>query len=345
MPVLGLVHVSTHARADRYTYLPSIGLAIALVFAGARLATVSPVWRRGLAMLAALAVVVLTACSFRQASFWRERRNLVVARAGLRPDQRRSRIRPGHTPCKGRACWTRRSRHYRLAEQHAIDSSPTEQPGHSVGPPRQIGRGDCRISSGLGSRSRRIPSREATWRRRWPGRAVRRIENISAAPSNSIRESPTHCDLAHLLLRPTKHRTRPAAEFERAIELDPRDTAARNDLATTLLQQGKFEQAIPQLEAALAIDPRFLPARLNLALALEAPRPNGRGHGSIPPSSDHRSPEPHAREARKAVPPAGPAARSLKCLGRAHSPSGRLSGCKLGQAEVGGWPSATNSLN
>lgn len=32
-------------------------------------------------------------------------------------------------------------------------------------------------------------------------------------------------------------------------------------------------------------------------------------------------------------------------VGHTHPPSGRLSGCRLGQADVGGCPRATNSLN
>ena len=38
VPVLGLTHVGTHARADRYTYLSQIGLYIALVWGAMRLA-------------------------------------------------------------------------------------------------------------------------------------------------------------------------------------------------------------------------------------------------------------------------------------------------------------------
>ena len=37
IPVLGLVTVADHAMADRYMYLPSIGLTIALVWGAARL--------------------------------------------------------------------------------------------------------------------------------------------------------------------------------------------------------------------------------------------------------------------------------------------------------------------
>ena len=123
VPVLGLVHVSTHAMADRYTYLPSIGLSIALVFAAARLAAGSPAWRRGLGMLAALAIVVLMACSFRQTMFWRNDAALWRHALACDPTNGEAEFGLGFALQK-QGLRDQAMAHYRLAEQHAIDSSP-----------------------------------------------------------------------------------------------------------------------------------------------------------------------------------------------------------------------------
>ena len=49
LPVIGLVQLAWHARADRYTYLPQIGLYLALVWGAAKLSQRWPsrrwVWR------------------------------------------------------------------------------------------------------------------------------------------------------------------------------------------------------------------------------------------------------------------------------------------------------------
>ncbi len=72
VPVIGLIQVGAQAMADRYTYLPQIGLFIALVW-GADAA-----WRWGrlgprLAWAAAVPVVLtLVVCAARQAAFWRD---------------------------------------------------------------------------------------------------------------------------------------------------------------------------------------------------------------------------------------------------------------------------------
>lgn len=72
LPVIGLVQVGSQASADRYTYLPSIGLALAVAWALPDSLLATPLRRRitvsvGLAWLALLGF--LTA---RQVTFWRD---------------------------------------------------------------------------------------------------------------------------------------------------------------------------------------------------------------------------------------------------------------------------------
>ena len=43
VPVIGLVQVASQAMADRYTYLPQIGLCIALAWGAARVAALGPI--------------------------------------------------------------------------------------------------------------------------------------------------------------------------------------------------------------------------------------------------------------------------------------------------------------
>ncbi len=56
VPVLGLVPIADHAMADRYMYLPGIGLAIALAWSAVRLAERAPAGRWALAGCSVLAV-------------------------------------------------------------------------------------------------------------------------------------------------------------------------------------------------------------------------------------------------------------------------------------------------
>jgi tetratricopeptide (TPR) repeat protein len=77
LPVIGLVQVGLQARADRYTYLPQVGLCVAFSWGLAAL----PIWknraRRALASVAAAIIVGLLAWQAgRQTSYWRSTERL-----------------------------------------------------------------------------------------------------------------------------------------------------------------------------------------------------------------------------------------------------------------------------
>lgn len=75
VPVLGLVQVGNQASADRYTYLPSIGLAVAVVWGIAGLATRRGT-RRLLAGVTTGVVVLLAVATAAQARLWRDSETL-----------------------------------------------------------------------------------------------------------------------------------------------------------------------------------------------------------------------------------------------------------------------------
>lgn len=69
VPVIGILQVGAQAMADRYTYLPTIGLFIVVAWGGAALAAR---WQAGAAAraLAAAALVALAAVTWRQVGLW-----------------------------------------------------------------------------------------------------------------------------------------------------------------------------------------------------------------------------------------------------------------------------------
>ena len=74
VPVIGLLPMGMETMADRFMYLPHIGLAIALTW-GVADASRSRYWPRSRAACGAVAILVLavlTGCAWRQTSFWRD---------------------------------------------------------------------------------------------------------------------------------------------------------------------------------------------------------------------------------------------------------------------------------
>jgi tetratricopeptide (TPR) repeat protein len=76
VPMIGLVQVGVQSHADRYTYLPQIGLCIAVTWGAGEL---SGKWRHGrtaAAISALLLVVTLALCTYRETSHWRDSETL-----------------------------------------------------------------------------------------------------------------------------------------------------------------------------------------------------------------------------------------------------------------------------
>jgi len=72
LPVIGLIQVNLQAHADRYTYLPQIGLYLMIAWG---LADLLSSWRYRTQIASAAAVVAVLACAFAaraQASYWRD---------------------------------------------------------------------------------------------------------------------------------------------------------------------------------------------------------------------------------------------------------------------------------
>lgn len=71
-PVLGLVQVGSQARADRYTYLPGIGLLLALVWVASSLLPRNRSVRAGLGLATLAALVGLGLATRHQLQFWKD---------------------------------------------------------------------------------------------------------------------------------------------------------------------------------------------------------------------------------------------------------------------------------
>ena len=72
VPVIGVRAVRRFARADRFTYLPQIGLCLALVWGVTDLCRFWPYRRWVCGVASALVLAALMGCAWRQTSFWHD---------------------------------------------------------------------------------------------------------------------------------------------------------------------------------------------------------------------------------------------------------------------------------
>jgi tetratricopeptide (TPR) repeat protein len=72
VPVIGLVQVGMQARADRYTYVPLVGLAVAVGFGAAAVARRLPALRLPIAAAGVAVIAALASVAHAQVAYWRD---------------------------------------------------------------------------------------------------------------------------------------------------------------------------------------------------------------------------------------------------------------------------------
>lgn len=86
LPVAGVVQGGMQLMSDRYFYLPSIGVFVAIVFLAARLADVRPWLHRAVPALAILALVLASVSSYRQTRVWQSSETLFEHALQINPN-------------------------------------------------------------------------------------------------------------------------------------------------------------------------------------------------------------------------------------------------------------------
>ncbi len=83
VPVIGLLQAGAQAQADRFTYVPLIGIFVAVAWGAASLATDAPGRRRAVGALAAASLAALAAAAWVQAGCWRDSVTLLSRTAAV----------------------------------------------------------------------------------------------------------------------------------------------------------------------------------------------------------------------------------------------------------------------
>jgi tetratricopeptide (TPR) repeat protein len=236
VPVIGIVQVGGQIMADRYFYIPSIGLFIALVFG---LADIAKSWRVAPALSAGIAggiLLILATLTNAQIQRWRDSFTLFEHTLAVTPPN----LRIEHN--LGVALGA--SDRYDEAAAHfakALQIDPNFYDG-------LVAMGVTRAHQG------RLP--EA-------------IEYFRGAIQSQPDAPKARVQLAHALW--TENRDEAALEeMARASQLAPKDADIRADFGLALALVGRIPEAIEQLNEALRLNPNSAEAHNNLGLALLA---------------------------------------------------------------------------
>ena len=235
VPVIGLMQVALHAMADRYTYLPQIGLCIALTWGVAQLIASWRHRRWVCGVASALVVPVLMGCAWRQTSYWRDSETLWT-----------------HTlACTSNNYIAHNSLGLVLADHGQIDAAIAHyQKAVEIKP-------------------------DFAWAHTNLGTALAVRGQVDAATAHFRKAVEIKPDFAEahtslgIALAVRGQVDAAIAHFRKALEIKPDFAEAHAGLGNILAVRGQIDEAITHYQKALEIRPDDAAAHYNLSIALE----------------------------------------------------------------------------
>jgi protein O-mannosyl-transferase len=267
VPVIGLVQVGLQSMADRYSYVPSMGILLALVW-GAHELTCGWRYQRAVAFAVTTAAALLCAgLTWQQIGHWKDteslfRHALLVTKGnyGAHHGLGMALDRQGRVD---EAMWE-----YRAALQAKGDyvlafnnlGSDLAKQGHLDEAMNQF-RAALRIAPGYAD-----PYNNLGTILEKQGRFDEALALFQEALRLKSDFADAHYNLGVALGR--KGRTEEAArQFQRVLELKPNYAEAHNNLGVMLERKGQLEQATQHYLAAAQLKPDYASARYNLGVA------------------------------------------------------------------------------
>ena len=235
LPVIGIVQVGTQAMADRYAYVPAIGLFLALAWAAADVAARAPA-PRAWALAAAVVLCALTVRTVRQVPVWRDSLSLFASTVAAVPDS-----------------WIA---HYNLGNALAATGRPAEAEAQFRETVRLRPR-FARAHNNLGDALD----------------ALGRHEEAAAAYAEAIRVNPQLAEAHNNLgtaLAATGRLEEAVAALRQATDIEPLFAEAYLNLGVVLRRLGRLPESAEALDRAVTLRPDLDVARYQRAVtALE----------------------------------------------------------------------------
>jgi tetratricopeptide (TPR) repeat protein len=236
LPVSGIMQISYYAGADRYNYLPGIGLLLAGTWA---VADGSSGWKFRtvrLGVLMAAVMGILMACAWRQTSCWKNSETLW-----------------NHTL----ACDNNNYVAHNNLAYYLLDKGRLEEAFDHFHTAVELAPNNSDVHFGFAKVLREHGKLDE---------AIGQYEEaVRLTPSNS----KAHNDLG-TALRQKGRLDEAINQFQLAIKSDPGNESIDFNLARTFYQAGRTGDAISQYESALRLDPTDVEAQNNLAWILAA---------------------------------------------------------------------------
>jgi tetratricopeptide (TPR) repeat protein len=268
LPVIGVIQVGDQSHADRYTYLPQIGIYVALAWMAAEWGANRRLGRVAMGGLMAGMVGVLTVVAWKQAAYWKTDEALWTRALACTSDNYVAHFTLGNV-LRQQGRMAEAAAHYQNAVQI--------RPGY---PQAQINLGEAlllkgevdhaithfqialQINPGFAEAHFNLAV-ALSQKGRWDDAIAQYQMALQINPDNAV----AHCNLGAIFGQ--QGRTDEAIrQFQKALEIQPEYADARDGLGNCFSQMGRMDDAIAHYQKAVEIRPDFAEARKNLAWIL-----------------------------------------------------------------------------
>ena len=272
LPTIGLVQVGMQVMADRFLYLPQVGLCIAvaweLSWAVQGLCGDSPSQRCLSGVEGALLVAGLMACAWQQAAYWKDDETLWSHTLACTSKNWFAHTNLGNALI-GRGQVEEAIAHYRKA----LEINPDYALAHNNLGLTLASHG--RFDEALVHYRKALEIRpDFAEAHNDLGLALAdhgQVEKAIAQYRKALEINPDYADARYNLgtvLAGLGQVDEAIAHYRKALETKPDHARAHNNLANALLGRGQVDEAIAHYRKALEINPDYIDARYNLGTAL-----------------------------------------------------------------------------
>jgi len=234
IPVIGLVQLGQQAMADRYTYIPQIGLLLCLVWGGHAL---TKTWKRQAQILSAMATAAIIACmmlAVRQIHWWKNSETLFQHTIAVTTNNTLAYLNVGIA----------------LVKNGQIDGGIVYyQKALEIDP------NDATANYNLGTALMSA------------NRAAEAIAHFQKVLELNPKDAETYNNMGSAFYQ-TGRMNEAIACYKKVLELNPANVAAYSNLGTALCQMGRMDEAVGYFKKSLEIEPGNAAVCDNLGLAL-----------------------------------------------------------------------------
>ena len=268
VPVIEVVQAGRFAYADRYTYIPLIGVFMMAAWGAADLAAA---WRAPRVALTGLAMVALTGFTFAaawQTHYWRNSVTLFEHALDVNPNNPVAHVNLGLTMLLDGQRDAALEHWTAAIEVDPLNEDAYANLGNLYG---EQGESDAAISQYRKAIQANPNFANAHTNLGFELGKLGRHEEAISEYTEAIRatpdSAPVHCNLAQELAL-AGQTEEAAAHLSEAVRLDPDDAAAHKNLADLLAARGRLPEAVDHYIEAIRVNPGDSEAYYNIGVAM-----------------------------------------------------------------------------